>query len=240
MALTVASAALDTTWVEFGAVGYTASTLATLSMCMDQVSIRVKRGDMSATSSPTRLDIVKYLIRAKQKIAREKQYTWKRRFVTTTLTAGSYRYSMPPDYDGNPISLRDTTNDRRITVVQNNQFDVLFPDLAGDANTGQIQIATVKNMELWVAPAPDGADVLELEYSRSGDDIDELDISWLPQLERWRCIDIACAESFEDLHDFEKAKYYRLKAKTDEMEARKADNKKRWAGIKSARSTFQA
>lgn len=241
MALTVASAALDTpTWAEFGAVAVSAGTLADVSACIDHVEVKLNRGTLSATTTPKLDSVSDWLIRAKQELVETKKFTFERRYVTGTLTAGTYRYAMPPDYDGGDLSIRDKTNDRKISVTNYHQFDVLYPDL--DAVTsGDILIACIRNNELWVGPPPNGADVLEMDYGRSGDDITPQDFSWLPEIERFRCCDFACGEAFMALEQFDKAQFYIARWERGLQKAGKADGKKRWStqGFR-ARSVLQA
>jgi hypothetical protein len=240
MSLTVASAALDTAWAEFGAVALTAGTLATVSACIDHVGVKLNRGAITATTTPSDAQINEWLIRAKQELADTKQFTFKRRYVTTTLTAGSYRYAMPPDYSGGDVSLRDMTNDRKIGITSNHQFDVIYPDPSSVAKSGGSTIATIKNNELWLMPPP-STDVVELDYMRSGDDITAADISWLPESARFLCCDFAVGESFLALDQFDKAQFYLGRWERELKKLGVADGKKRWAtsGYR-ARSVLQA
>ena len=243
MAITVASASLDTTWVEFGAVDLTAEIANTLSALIDEVGVKLNRGAITSTSTPKDSEVATWLNRAKLELAETKQYTWKRRYVTATLTSNTYRYSMPPDYDGGPISIRDMDNDRLINVISNHVYDTLFPD-PSEKSVGNIRVATIKNRELWVAPPPDSNCIVEIDYSRSGDDTGpttDAAFDWLPQVERFRCVDFALAEAFEMLHNFDKSLYYRTKWERGVGKGRVADGKRKWAtsGYR-ARSIFQA
>lgn len=240
MSLTVASTALSTTWLEFGVVAYTAGTLADEDACVAEVESKLRRGTISSTSTPTETEVKRWLQRAKQEMAEVRQFTWRRRYVTTTLTAGTYRYSLPPDYAGGRINIRDKTNDRKIKTVDEHVYDTLFPDPA-EATSGTILVACIKNLELWFAPAPNGTDVIELEYERSGDDITNTDFSWLPEIERFRCCDFALAESFASLHLWEKANYYYQLWERGVGKAVRSDGKRRWStsGFR-VRSVFQA
>lgn len=239
MSLVVASAALDFTWSEFGAVEYSGGSLSTQASCVIEVESKLRRGTLGASTTPSDAEVKQWLQRAKQELAEVRQFTWRRRYVTGTLTAGTHRYALPPDYSGGPISLRDTTNDHLITITSNHQFDVLYPD-PGSLTAGDILLATIKNNELWVAPPP-GADVIELEYTRSGDDQDPTDFSWLPEIERFRCCDFATAEAFDSIQDYPRAGHFRKKWNEGIYKAVRSDGKKRWAAIGfRARSIFQA
>ena len=160
--------------------------------------------------------------------------------MTLTCTSGTYRYALPNDYAGGYISLRDQTNDRRIPFVSRHTFDTLYPDVSYyETTTKGPLMACVKNRELWLGPAP-GADVIELEYMRSGDDPAD-DIVYIPEIERWRCVDFAIAEAYEMLHMADQAMYYRAKWEGGLRKARKADGKRRWsASGHRSRSVFQA
>ena len=241
MSLTVASAALDLAWAEFGVTSITAGTLNTASAMIDHVGVKLNRGAISATSTPSDVQINEWLIRAKQELAETKRFTFKRRYVTADLTAGTYRYALPPDYAGGEISIRDMTNNRKIGVTSNHQFDTIYPDPSAIAVTGAGSVlATIKNNELWLMPPP-GADVLELDYLRSGDDITASDILWLPELQRYRCCDFACAEAFMALDQFDKAMHYMMRWETGLKKLAKGDGRKKWAtsGYR-ARSVLQA
>jgi len=236
--------ALTDSWTNKDALAFTAGTLGDISACLTEVESKLKRGTLSVTTTPTSAQVQNWLTRAKQELAEAKLFTWRRRFVTLTCTAGTYVYALPADYGGKYGALRDLSNDRRIHITTPHQFDVFYPDL-DEADNGQILIATVRDRELWVGPAPDGNDVLEFEIYRTGDDDStpdgSLDFSWLPEIERFRCCDFALAESFEALHDFEKSGYYRAKWEYGLGKSKVADGKKKWTTMGyRARSVFQA
>lgn len=240
MSLDIASTVLSTAWSEFSVVNFTAGTLPSVSACADEVEGKIRRGTLSATSTPTLTQVYTWLIRAKEELAEVRKFTWRKRYVTAVSVAGTYRYGLPPDYGGGEIKLRDVTNDNVIRFIDNNQFDVLFPDVS-EETSGESVVATIKNRELWVAPPPDGADIFELEYSRTGDDITTTDFSWLPELERFRCCDFATAEAFASLHDLEKAQFYLARWDSGVKKAIMADGKRKWSQIGyRARSVFQA
>lgn len=239
MSLIVASTSLSTSFAEFGVVAYTAGTLADQDACVTEVESKLNRGTIGASSKPTETEVKRWLQRAKQELAEVRQFTWRRRFVTATLTGGTYRYSLPPDFAGGHMNIRDKTSGRKIKLVDEHVFDTLNPD-PEEATAGKAMIACVKNLELWFWPTP-GADVIEIEYSRSGDDITATDFSWLPEIERFRCCDFAIAESFASLHQFDKANYYYGLWERGLGKAVRSDGKKRWStsGFR-VRSVFQA
>lgn len=240
MSIVVASAALDTTWSEFGAVGFTCSTLATVSDCITEVESKLKRGTLSTTTTPSTNQVLTWLIRAKEELAEVRQFSWRRRYATATLTAGTFRYSLPPDYGGGYVKLRDMTNDHTINLISNHQFDILFPDVS-EQTSGQVVVGTIKNMELWLSPPPNGSDVFELEYERTGDDVTATDFSWLPEIERFRCCDFATGEAFGSLNDYDRAQFFYNRWEKGLMKAIRSDGKKRWSQMGyRARSVFQA
>lgn len=239
MSLEVASTTLDLTWSEFGPVAFTAGSLTDEDACVTEVESKLRRGTLGTSTTPTNAEVKIWLQRAKQELAEIRQFSWKRRYVTATLTAGTYRYALPPDFQGEK-SLRDTTYNRKISIVSSHQFDILFPD-PSEVQNGQMKLATIKNNELWVMPAPGGSDIVELEYNRSGDDITASDFSWLPEIERFRCCDFATAEAFTSIQDYERAQFFYARWERGLSKAVRSDGKKRWAAIGfRARSVFQA
>lgn len=240
MSITVASGTLDTAWQEFSTVDYPASTLGTLSACIDEVGFMVRPGDSALTAStvPSSTQVAKWLMRAKQELAEVKNFTWRRRYATATLTSGSYRFSLPPDFGGMfSKTIRDTTNDRTVRVIDKNTFDSLYPDVSAESGS-QIKVAAIKGRELWVTPAASG-EVVEISYLRSGDDI-TADMSWLPEIERWRCVDFAIAEAFHSLHQDDQGDRYMSRWVAGIGKAIRADGKRKWSqqGYQ-ARSGFQ-
>ena len=169
MTLTEASANLDTAHVELGVVGYTSGTLADEDACVNEVESKLKRGTLSASSKPSLSEVKNWLARAKQELSETRSFTWRRRYTTLDLTAGTYRYSLPPDFGGGSMNIRDKTNDNKINLVKASVFDSAYPD-PSEVDSGEILVGCVKGMELWVIPAPSGNDTLELEYKRTGDD----------------------------------------------------------------------
>ena len=240
MSITVASTTLDTSWAEFSTVGFTAGTLGTITECVTEVESKLKRGNLSGSTTPTLTQVQRWLIRGKQEIAEKKKFTWKRRFVTATMTAGTFRYSLPPDIGSGYTKIRDLTDNSVINLISNHQFDVLYPDVAEESN-GQILAATIKNREIWFAPPPDGTNIIEIEYGRTGDDNTPTDFSWLPELERFRCCDFAIGESFDSLHMWQEAERYKNKWREGLAYSIKADAKKKYSQMGyRARSVFQA
>ena len=240
MTITAASAALDTTWVEFGLISTPASTLVSVSTLIDAVAVKLNRyATLTATTTPTDQNVADWIDRGAEELAQAMQFDFRRRFMTATLTAGTYRYALPNDYSGGKVTLRDLTNDgRRIPLVENDVFDTYFPDLAA-ATSGGTLVTTVRGRELWFGPPPGGAYVVELEYQRSGEG-STAGYAWLPEVELWKVVDFACAEAYEALHEYEQSSYYRTKWEMGVHKARKAEGKRRWSKTNyRARSHFQ-
>ena len=231
MGITEASAPLDTpNWAEYGVVSTNIGTLATLSACIDAVSDKLNRAPITATTKPSDAQVAGYITRAKEELAQVKSYDFLRRYVIATMTAGVWRYSLPPDCK-KILSLRDTTNDRGISVIEPYAFDTMFPDMA-EVQANQSKFACQKNLELWLSPPP-SADVFELQYERDGDDVlASQDISWLPEIERWRCVDFATAESWELLNQYDRSGHYKQKWLQHIALGKRADNKRKFKGAR--------
>ncbi len=208
MAMTVASGTLDTSWQEFSTVAFTAGTLATMSACIDAVGDNLQRGAITATTTPKDTQISRWVIRAKQKLARAKNFTFKRRYAFAETAANTFRYSLPPDWDGGDVALHDVTNDREIIIWPNRHFDLKFPDPSEETG-GEPLIATIKGMELWLSPPAGGIYEIRLEYGRTGADETAADISWLPEPERFMCVDYATYKSFLLLQMWSAATFYK-------------------------------
>lgn len=230
MAITDSTTTLDTTWVEKSFVEFTAGTLSNEAAMVTEVSTKLKRGTLSATTSPTETAVKRWLVRAKEEIAQKKGFSFKRRFASTTLTAGDYRISLPPDWDGGKMRLRDITNKKELFPWPNHIFDIKFPDLSAEASNAQY-VYTIKNLEVWIAPPAQGTPELEIEYERSGDDNTPGDYAWIPEIERFRCCDYALAEAFESLEALEKSQYYRAKFEVGLENSKKADARRKWKDL---------
>ncbi len=227
MSITDATTSLGTTWTEQSTVDFLSGTLSTITSCVTEVESKLKRGTLSSSSTPTSTQVQNWLIRAKEELAEIKGFTFKRRYAYASLTSGTYRYSLPPDYNGGRLSIRDTSNDFKIDVVPEDYFDTKYPDPSAEDNDEPL-VATIKNMELWFAPPPNGAYTVEIEYERSGADNTTTDFSWLPEIERFRCCDFAAAEAFESLHMWEVSDRYRAKWNAGLGKAIRADGKRKW------------
>ncbi len=229
MSITDSSTALDTVYTEQSLVAFTAGTLATIAECVTEVETKIKRGTLSASTTPTDTQVQNWLIRAKQELAEVHNFTFKRRYATVSTVAGQTRYSLPPDYAGGHTVLRDTDNDRMLRIWDVHWFNSKYPDPSAEARNTP-KIACIKGMELILLP-PDSAYSLELEYERSGDDNTASDFSWLPELERWRCVDFAVSEAFESLHMWGQGDRARRKWEAGVGKAIRADGKRRWKSM---------
>jgi len=237
--ITDSTTTLDTTWTEQTIAIFTSGVLSTLATCVTEVESKLKRGTLSATTSPSSTQVQNWLKRAKLEIAEAKDFGFTRKYVSGTLTAGAYRYALPPDYRGGEVSLRDISNDRFIPVVPRARFDMVFPD-PSEETSNEVLTACIKNMELWFAPPPAAADTIEIEYARSGAETTSDDFSWLPEKERFVCCDFAVSEAFESLHMWEESARYRGKYERSLMNSKLADGRRKWKSKRhSAINVFQ-
>jgi len=169
MAFTDDTTGLSTTWTEQTVVAFNYGMLQTQSDMIGEVQDKLKRGTLSATSSPTLNSVKRWLTRAKQELMQTKSYSFARRYAYATLAAGDYRISLPPDYNGGDIRVRDQTNDRTLKVWPAHIYDKMFPDPDAESND-EIEVCCIKNMELWLAPPTSGTPIIEISYDRSGQD----------------------------------------------------------------------
>jgi hypothetical protein len=168
------------------------------------------------------------LARAKNHLMERFGFTWQRKYSYASSVAAQYRYAMPADFTGGDCTLRDTTNDRPVPYLDPAKFDLKYPDpsLESDDKTGAF---TVKNRELWVIPASGGVYTLELEYSRSGDDSTATDISYIPEVLRFKMCDFAIYQAFLILQQWQAASLYKAEWMEGLMTSKREDNKKKWS-----------
>jgi hypothetical protein len=239
MSITDSGTSVSTSWTEQATVAFTAGVLSTIATCVSEVEGKLKRGTLSATTSPTLTQVQNWLKRAKLELMEDRNYSFARKYAYADLTAGTYRYALPPDYNGGEVKLRDMTNNASIPIWMEANFDKAYPDPSYETN-GPISISCIKNMELWVVPPPSSSDRIELEYSRSGAETTADDFSYLPELERFRCCDFALSHSFESLHMFDVADRFRQYWELGLQKARRADGRRKWGGRRMcAISVFQ-
>jgi len=236
MSITDSTTTLDTAWVEQSFVQFTTGVLSTLATCVTEVESKLQRGTLSTTTTPTLANTENWLRRAKLELMAVRSFTYSRKYAAATLTAGDYRVGLPEDYNGN-ATLRDTLNNRFITIVGNDLFDKKYPDLSEEANDEPL-IATIKNMELWITPVS-GSVTLELEYDRSGAESTADSFAWMPELDRFLCCDFAVAEAFDSLHMWAESDRYRSKWLTGLGLLTRSDGKRKWKHRQSAINVFQ-
>lgn len=237
MSIVDSTTALSTTHTEATVVAFTAGTLASVTDCVTEVQSKLKRGTLGTTSTPTLVEVQRWLARAKQELAEVKGFTWKRRYATVSTVANQFRYALPPDFNGGIVRLRDTTNDRFIEFYSNDQFDSAYPNLSAETS-GEPLFAAIKGMELWLAPPPATVYAFEIEYERTGDDNTTTDFSWLPEIERFRCCDFAISESFSSLHMWQESDRYMQKWMAGVGKAIRADGKRKWHSMNFQGQSF--
>lgn len=230
MSITDDSTGLDQTWAEKEVVAFTIGTLANVDNMVSEIESKLKRGSLSTTTSPTLADVKRWLVRAKEELMQVKSFSFARRYASATLTIGNYRVALPPDYNGGHVRVKDQTNNRTIKIFPAHLFDLKYPDVDEESND-EPRMATIKNMELWLAPPVSTALELELEYDRSGDDNTATDFSFLPEIERFGCCDFAMGEAAESLEDWKKAQWYRAKWNAGLDKSRKADARRKWKNM---------
>lgn len=239
MSITDSSTSLDTAWTEQSVAAFYAGVLSTIDDCVSEVEAKLKRGTLSSTTSPTSDQVKSWLKRAKLELMEFKDYSFSRKYAYADSTAGTYRYSLPNDFSGGQVVLKDITNDRRIPIILPERYDSMFPDPSEETSREPL-VACIKNMELWVSPPPDNSDRWELEYARSGAETTGEDFSFLPELERFRCCDFAISHAFESLHMFDVSDRFRQYWELGLQKSRQSDNRKKRSGRrKCAINVFQ-
>jgi hypothetical protein len=222
--------ALTTTWTEQSVVAFTAGTLNTITDCITEVESKIKRGTLSASTTPSTTQVQRWLIRAKEELAEIKNFTWTRKYAYADTAAGTQRYALPADYHGGDVSLRDITANKVIPIWPYKSFDSEYPDAANETND-EPEVACIRGRELWLNCPAEKVRRYELEYNRTGDDSTATDFSWIPEIDRFRCCDFAVMEAFLSLHQFDAAQLYAQRWGFNMDKARKADGKQKWAGM---------
>lgn len=226
--------ALTTTWTEQSVVAFTAGTLDTIAACVTHVGGKLQRGTLGTSSTPTSTQIQTELIRAKEELCEVFGFTWQRKYVYADTTAGSSRYAMPPDYSGGEVRLRDTTNNRFLTWIDPFRYDLKYPDMSEESSDKPTGF-TIKDRELWLINPAGGTYRLELEYGRSGDDSTAPDVSYIPEIMRFKMCDFGTYQGFLILHEYEKASMFKAEWMQGIQKSRRQSGKQRWAN-----SGFQA
>jgi hypothetical protein len=225
--------ALTTTWTEQSVVDFTAGTLSTIANCVTEVQSKLKRGTLGANTTPSTTEVQRWLIRAKEELAEIKNFTWSRKYMYADTVAGTWRYALPADYHGGDVYLRDITSDKMLRVYPQINFDIRFPDPAGESSA-EPDAACIRGRELWLNCPANGVYRYELEYNRTGDDATSTDFSWLPEIDRFRCCDFAVYQSFLSLQQWDAAGLYKQEWMMNLDKARKADGKQKWKAMSYA------
>jgi len=230
MAITDAGTNLTQTWTEQPTVTFTAGTLADMTACQTEVQTNIQRGTLSGSTTPTSTQVETWLIRAKQELCERFGFTFKRRYATASISVDAWRIALPPDYDGGEVRMRDTTNDDWMHYIDPLLFDAKYPNPSSESKrTPGDAYFTIKNMEVWLSHPCDGTTTLEIEYERSADDNTANDVSYLPQLMRFKIVDYATYRAFLVLQQFTAAQMYRGEWEAGMVHTKKADGRKRWA-----------
>lgn len=215
------------TWTGRDALAFTAGTLSTISNCVSQVEQALHRGTLSASTTPKSTQVQSYLIFAKQELCEEFGFTWKRKFSYAAPTAGLWQLALPPDFGGGAYILRDITSDQRLSFVDGVTFDTLYPDVAGSTQA-EPKYFTIKDRELWLHAPANGTYTLELEYQRTGDDSTATDVSYLPEVFRYKICNYALYKAFVDLQNWNAAQVYKGEWESGLKKSRRADGKQKW------------
>ncbi len=223
-------AAITTTWTARDHVAFTAGTLSTLADCRSEVENALHRGTLSGSTTPSSTQVNNYLAFAKQELAEDFGFTWRRKYSYAQTAAGTWQYALPADFGGGAYVLRDITSNRRMSFVDSVTFDTLYPDVAG-ASQEVPQYYTIKDRELWLHGPANGAYTLELEYERTGDDSSADDVSYLPEIFRFKMCTYAKYQAFLAVHDYQAANIYKAEWEVGLNRSRKGDGRKKWANM---------
>jgi hypothetical protein len=229
MPITDSTTTLDTAWTEndIPIPAFTAGAMSTLSACVDEVGVKLQRGALASTSTPSDAQVKNWLIRAKLKLMQVRDFSYARKYAYVSTVAAQYRYIMPPDFQGGYVSIRDTTSNYKLRQWPAAWADKSYPDPSEESGDEPL-VFTVKNMELWLYPPPSDVRTLQMEYSRSGAETTAGDMSWLPEYERFLCCDFAVAQAFESLHMWQEADRYNARWSEELGFSVRADGRRRW------------
>ena len=222
---------LSTSWTEQSVVAFTAGTLSDIAACVTYVGTKLKRGTLGTSSVPTSTQVNTEIVRAKEHLMERFGFTWQRKYAYAATVASTYRYAMPADYTGGRVTLRDTTNDRELIYIDPAKFDLKYPDPSAES-AEKSEGYTIKNRELWLVPSSAAVYVLEVEYSRSGDDTTAADISYIPEVLRFKMCDFAIYQSFLGLQQWQAASLYKAEWMEGLMVSKREDNRKKWSDFR--------
>jgi len=222
---------LSTTWTarDYG-VAFNQGTLANQAAILTQVQNNLHRGTLGSSTSPTSTQVNNWIVRAKQELMERFNFSWKRAYAYASLAAGTAQYGLPADFtgDGRETRLRNITDDVVVEYVDPITFDISFPDPKGDSNSSP-DYYTIKERELWLHAPADGTYTVELEYARSGDDTSASDISYIPEIYRFKLADRVTFLAFRYLQNWEAAAMYKVDWDEGVERSKKADAKAKWA-----------
>ena len=218
------------TWTQRDALAFTAGTLATISSCASQVEQVLHRGTLSGSTTPTSTQVQGYLIFAKQELCEQFGFTWKRTFSYAAPAAGEWQLGLPADFGGGAYILRDITSDKRLSSIDHVTFDTLYPDVAGSAQS-KPEYYTIKDRELWMHAPLNGTYTIELEYHRTGDDSTATDVSYLPELFRYKICTYAIYKSFILLQNWQAAQAHKSEWEMGLQKSKRGDGKKKWQAM---------
>ncbi len=230
--------ALTTTWTEQSTVAYTAGTLASYTDCISYVEGKLNRGTLSSITIPTSAQVQEELIRAKEELCELFGFTWQRKYSYADCVAAQYRYALPADFFGGSFSLRDMTNNKKLDRIDPYKFDLKWPDVSAESS-GKPSAFTIKDRELWLNKPSGSTYRLEAEYDRTGDDSTATDISYIPEILRFRMCDFALWQSYLILHMEEKAAYYENQWVQGMRKSKRGDKMKKFAATGFQALTWQ-
>jgi len=223
--------AITTTWTQRDTVSFTAGTITSISDCVTQVQNALHRGPLSSSTTPTSTQVQQFLIRGKQKLIEKFGFSWRRKYVYASTAAGTWQYALPADFGGGATVLREiTSSDSVLTFYDVNTFPHLFPDVAGSDNAIPSGY-TIKDRELWLSSPADGTYTLELEYPRTGDDSTASDVSYLPEIARFKICDYALYRSYLLLQNWEMAQIYKAEWQSEINDAKEDESHRKWASM---------
>jgi len=222
--------ALTTTWTENDSVGFNTGVLADIASCLTQVENNIHRGTLSTSSSPTSEQVNTWLKRCKQELAERHGFSWRRLYAYADTVTGTWRYALPLDFagSGQETRLANTTDDEILHLVDNITFDNLYPDPSANS-AKKVEEYTIKDRELWFSAPANGVTRLELEYHRTGADAVSSDVSYLPELFRFRICDGATYLAFRFLMQWDAANLYKADWLGGVEQSKSSDTKKKWA-----------
>jgi hypothetical protein len=84
---------------------------------------------------------------------------------------------------------------------------------------------------LWLSAPASGVYRFEIEYMRSGDDSTSTDVSYIPELMRFRMCDYATYRAFIALEMWDVANVYKTEWEYALKKSNRRDKKKRWAAL---------